>query len=333
MTNDPQPHRIILVDDSSDDCTIIGTIATQLGCTVHTFDSLVVAESAIRQLLDVATPPIPTVILLDQHLVIDAVTTGVDGWVLAVILTDAMTNGLLHHAVIVAMSAALTAQRTRYAHAAGCQLVLEKPLTRATITMLLEQTPAVPFADAATPATFGTTGSFADLARLHTAQETSIIRALGRQLWDALDFGMRSLLGKRRHSDALPPPPVAESVVWDVPAVAQLVGIARSRRIQRHDDTALMQRVATNPIALRNVLRTYAAALDNDQERAILVHWLNEGAQGEIARLLNIDRTTVHRRLQQVYRDLAMLLTTDQTWDSPSHDWSSGALRESTVYR
>ena len=137
------PHVILVEDDETQGWSISRTIERQgADCTLIT--DLAAAEQMIPTLLSTAQPYRPTILLMDQQLPYNgAQNTGVDGWTLMAELLGQMHAGVLHPALLVAISADLYGDnRDFYNQQMGAHACLEKPIRDQQVHALLERVQA-----------------------------------------------------------------------------------------------------------------------------------------------------------------------------------------------
>ena len=138
--------RVLLIEDNPQQIVLEKHTLESVGFDVSVATSAVEGAEYAMTLLDIATEPHPTVIVLDLVLP-DLVLQSMEGSVLAAALLGRMLDGLIHPATIVALTGELTKERKEAALWAGCSMVLTKPLLLEHAQELLEiaqQPPVLP---------------------------------------------------------------------------------------------------------------------------------------------------------------------------------------------
>ncbi len=224
--------------------------------------------------LDAQLPASPSLILLDMKLP-DPDHPRLEGAVLATWLSDEMQAGRLHPAHIIAISSELTPQREWSALAAGCSLVLAKPLTPLKAQLLRDL-----FAEPPPP----------------PSPEVAV-QAFRQGQRDVLDLIVRASQTAVR--------------LWSAGEVRVLVGTLTAAvhllPSDRDLGTALIAELG-GVTALRLRLRTLLPRLSAEQSR-LLTLLLQDVTQQQIAGRFGMGRRALERQIELLFGEIAVLLS------------------------
>ena len=269
-----QPPTALVVEDTPVHGTLAEMTLSEVGFHVVWVRTLLDGWRWATERLDCDLPTSPSLILLDLKLP-DPDHPRLEGSVLATWLSDEMQAGRLHKSHIVAISSELNPQREWSALAAGCSLVLAKPLTplKAQLlwAMLAEPLPQ-PSAEVAVQAFRQGQRDVLDLI-LRASQATARLWSVGE---------VRALVGTLTASVHLPP-------------------------AEREHGAALVAEIG-GMTALRLRLRTLLARLSAEQAR-LLTLLLQNVTQQQIAGRFGVGRRALERQIELLFEELAVLLS------------------------